>query len=226
MSKQAYKFMIGVGPIGAVLLDICGSPCLRIDDKRWSLNTWRGNLILSQAIVNRLTKSGYVAVSPERLMDREHLVLTPKGQQEAISFALARSFELASENDPHTVTVDESRSPVTTQGRAHDLADKAFDLRRQERVKSGEDYAAVMCPGRLVVDVGGVQTEISDFLKRDSIGERAALLFDLIGQLAESSAYGLTVGEMPVFARWAGTVAAEKFERAPDQDWEFGGDDE
>ncbi len=51
------------------------------------------------------------------------------------------------------------------------------------------------------------------------------LLFDLINQLAENSMYGLTIGDMGDAARWGGVMAAEAFERAPDQDWEIGGDE-
>ncbi len=232
MSDKTHKsgdaFMIGQGPVGAIILDILAGPCLRIDDKRWSMNTARGNLVLSHVIVERLLASGWVMIHPEKLMDRDRLVPTEKGRSEAIAFAFHRSRELAIMADPPSVVVRENIPPVTMQQQVYDLAEMAFKLDADDRLKRGDEYATIRSPGHLIVDVKGEAVEIADFLKRADISERAALLFELIGQLADSSLYGLTIAEMGGFARWGGTIAAERFERAPDQDWEFdeGGSDE
>jgi hypothetical protein len=212
-------FMIGVGPVGAMLLDIIAGPCLRIDDLRWSMNTARGNLVLSHKRVERLLEDGWVVVAPEKLMEREHLILTDKGGKEVFNFALLRSMELASIEPPSTPTVSGAEPLTTTQSLAFDLAQKAFELAYRKR---GE-----LPPGcRLVVadPEGGEPKELCDWIKGDDEkkGARMARLFAAIEALADSSIYGLTIGEMPAAADWGAAIASEAFRRAPDQDWEFG----
>lgn len=222
-------FMLGLGRIGAVLYDIQSGPCLRIDDKRWSLNTSRGNLVLSQTVVTRLVEKGFVAVDPKKLMGRECLGLTKAGRDELTRYAFLRSHEIAAGLDPATsIAANGNDTCQSSQAVAYDLAKKAFGLIADERIRNGADYVTTRNPGRLVVEVSeGTYKEISDFLGRETKpGDRAALLFDLINQLAEASMYGLTIGDMGEAARWAGIMAAEAFARAPDQDWEVGGDDD
>ncbi len=222
------EFMIGQGFVGAILLDIIGGPCLRLDDKRWSMNTARGNLILSQAIVDRLLAKTYVAIAPEKLMDRELLVLTEEGTRVVCEYALWRSFDIAANcGEPMYILSNVNDSGATSTGAAYDLAAKAFDLHAGTRIGRGEEYVAVRCPGTLmVVDIPeGKPQSLHEFLsaaKTPAI--RASLLFHLIKDLAESSMYGLTIGNMPDVAEWAALIASEAFRRAPDQDWEIGGE--
>lgn len=48
-AKSDPLFLTGIGSAGAVLYDIKSGPCLRIDAKRWSLNTSRGSAMLAGA---------------------------------------------------------------------------------------------------------------------------------------------------------------------------------
>ena len=220
------SFMLGLGPTGAVLYDIQSGPCLRIDDKRWSLNTSRGNLVLSQNVVDRLIAKEFVTIGPEKLMSRDWLTLTKIGFDELTRYALLRSFEIAVALDPVTlISTNGGDTGQSSQAIAYNLAEKAFGLVADDCIRRGEDYVKTRSPGRLTVEVSeGVYQEISDFLNTEKKpGDRAARLFYLINQLADSSMYGLTIGDMGETARWAGIMAAEAFERAPDQDWEIGG---
>lgn len=215
-------FMFGQGPIGAMLMDIDAGLCLRIDDSRWSMDTSRGNVVLSHTIVERLLKSGWVSISPRRIMDRENLQLTYKGRSELVEWALSRSIELAAENAPSGVVIDEARPPVTTQARIYDLARKALEVRA---LSHGE---MIPTPWLYVQLDNDKHVHIGEWLKGapdDKPGTQMARLFGLLQLLAVQAMSGLTIGDMPARARWASTIAAEAFERAPDQDWELEGED-
>ena len=177
------SFMIGLGQVGAVLYDIQSGPCLRIDDRRWSLNTSRGNLVLSQNIVDRLIKNEFVAVSPEKLMDRDLLALTKAGLDELTRYALLRSFEISAALDPVTlIATNGGDTGQSSQAIAYNLAEKAFRLVADDRIRGGADYAKTRAPGHLVVQIEpGVYQEIPDFLNTENKpGDRASLLLGII----------------------------------------------
>lgn len=214
-------FMIGVGRVGALLMDITGGPCLRLDESRWSMNTSRGNLILSQRVVDRLLLDGWVAVKPKELMDRDLLVATEKGTKEIVDFALMRSMEIAAIDPPSVPSVGEERPPVTAQSLVYHLAEKAFAL----HFRTKGEIRPFCCVG-VTVDGGETYIGIDEWLKGagEQRGARMARLFAAIEALAAVSVVGLTIAEMGAAARWAGVIAAEAFERAPDQDWEVDSD--
>ncbi len=221
------EFMIGQGFVGAILLDIIAGPCLRLDDKRWSMNTGRGNLVLANTIIERLTAKGFVALSPEKMMDRDWLVLTYDGVVELQRYALWRSFNIAEQLLPPMVPlINGNEAFSTSDGVVFDLAQRSFRLREDARIVAGEDYLAVKCPGNLTVELSDKNTlGLHEYFGRAKTpGDRHALLFELIKQLADASMCGLLIDEMPTVGQWAAVIAGEAFRRAHDQDWEMDGE--
>lgn len=232
------QILIGLAqPAGAILIKIAAGPCLRLDDKRWSV---RGNgigggaSILSQNIVDRLLEKDLVCILSNFVDDKDGLLLTAAGTEQLIAFARARSLELSDVAEEAAVDVDPSVVPRSRRQLVYDLAEKAIEAERDARLLKAKaegreltvaEYTAGEIVLWIAVEAGaeGVHIPIHDYLtdKNLSLEERMQRLFKVLKEIAESSMYGLRIGDMPTAAQWISDIAAEAFIRAPDQDWEI-----
>ncbi len=210
-------FIVGLGLAGATLWQIAGGMCLRHDATSWTLRGGELIALLPQVLVDRLAEAGFVAVAPDKLMDKDRLVLTDAGRAEAVRYAWARAQEIAGQLEPpRMLGPTGAELHYTARGAAYDLVRRVCEEARSFDQQMADD------PGFLIASAADGAPDIADWLSQGDDEQRRRRLFHLLESVAEAAMVKLTPPEMQDLAAFGAAIAAEAFARAPDKDWAWG----
>lgn len=212
-------FIVGIGIVGPALIQIAEGTCLRLDEKRWTMRAGDDTTqVLADTVAQRLIAIGLVAVHPDKVMERDLLVLTQAGREEAERYAWRRAMEIAEQIEPRPLL-------GPTGAELHRTArGVAFDLVRRMVEWSSWEQRQAETPSAFVELDGQPPLVLSDWIAApgDPWDVRRRRLFHVLDMVAEAAMSGLSRSEMDDMARYGSLIAAEAFARAPQKDWAFG----
>lgn len=202
-------FVVGLGDVGAVLLDIASSPCnaIEVDGKtRWSC----GRKQITATVMQRMLDKDYVTIIKGAFAGRDVAELTSAGQTELMRYCLIRSVEMSqAEPPPQYAQNGDKIGAVHTV--ALNLAERVEDLRRAKAKATPFSSITVQTSHR------GTGSLSNLLAACDAPGERYLLMLSVLREIATEVVGGVRFDEADVFANWCATMMRALLDQAIEQ---------